>query len=292
MADIDSVKNNLAKIGVRLQSAHSTPAHTCLTFYGPEGSGKSTLAASAAAVEALQPVVALDFEGSMSVAEGLYDPDVFQIVQLREWQEIYPTLNFFSKAENHPFKTVIVDPVNALQGMMQTRMVQLQDMRRKMDAGLFRPDPQLARLLNSVSAAERTNNSLGHASLTEADYGTIGSVMLEVLESLALAPYLTIFTAHTAVVKSKTGAQEVGPYMKGNESRVTLGRLPSAIGYIEMVTSKETSKPPVPGIRFDQHRNDRGQVVRAKSRFRHLKPMLNPTMETIWEAINRTDKQK
>lgn len=287
MSEFAGVEEALTKIGVRMDSAHHIPSRSCLTFYGPEGSGKSSLAASVAEIEELCPVVALDFEGSMAVAEGKYAEDKFKIVQLRRWEEIFPTLNFFSDANNHPFKTIILDPVNAMQGMMQTRMNELQSMRRKMDAGLFRPDPQLARLLNAVSASERTNNSLGEASLTEADYGVIGAIMNTVLESLALGPYLTIFTAHTAVVKNKNGAMEIGPYMKGNESRVALGRLPSVIGYMEMVAQE--GKPAVPGIRFDVHRDNQGRMVRAKDRFGRLKPMLNPTMAKIWAKLNESN---
>lgn len=286
MPDIERVTARLAKIGVRMEPAQLNPRKTCILLYGPEGSGKSRLAASAAAIEELQPVVALDFEGSMSVVDGMYSPEVFQVVQLRNWAEVFPTLNLFSNTANHPFKTVIVDPINAAQGMMQTRMRELQDMKRKMDAGLFQPDGDLARLLNAVAAGEKTNNSLGEANLTMADYDVIGAIMLKILESLALAPVLTIFTAHSAVVKSPTGAQEIGPHMKGNESRVSLGRLPSITGYMEMYPRE--NKPTVPGIRFDTHKNNRGQLVKAKDRFDCLPPMLAPTMADIWEKLNQS----
>lgn len=274
---------DLSKIpGAHLSSPDQVAAHATLLFYGPPGCGKSTLAASAADVEDLTPVLALDFEGSMAVAKGLYDG--VDVVRLSDWNTSKQVLDQVIN-QQHGYRTVILDPVNALQTQMKTEMLRRQALKRQLihDEAAGRPvDQQLKKQLEGVYYSEKTNNSMGESGITESDWGVLGDTMATLLDKYTNAPFLTIFTAHTVYDEK---LRKVTPLMGGNIGKKALDRVPYITGYMEMRTVDDQGTQ-APAMWF---RNTKvGNVTaEAKDRSRSLGPgFTNPSMTHIWNSIN------
>lgn len=280
---------DLSKIpGAEMTSPGQVAAHATLLFYGPHGCGKSTLAASASAVEDLKPVLALDFEGSMAVAKDLYD-DV-DVVRLSDWNTSKQVLDQVIN-QKHGYRTVILDPVNALQTQMKSEMLRRQALKRQLvqeEAAGKRVDQQLKKQLEGVYYSEKTNNSMGESGITESDWGVLGDTMATILDKYTNAPFLTIFTAHT-VYDDKL--RKVTPLMGGNIGKKALDRVPYITGYMEMRPTDDKGTQ-MPAMWF---RNAKvGNVTaEAKDRSRSLgNGLMDPTMSKIWASINASNTEK
>ena len=83
-----------------------------LLVYGDSGVGKTTLLGSAAAVEALSPVLIIDIEGGTESLVRSY-PNVDHI-RVTTWQQMLQVADALHKG-NHPYKTVGVDSLTELQ---------------------------------------------------------------------------------------------------------------------------------------------------------------------------------
>lgn len=268
--------------GVGMSSPGQVAAHATLLFYGPAGCGKSTLAASASDVEDLKPVLALDFEGSMAVAKGLYD-DV-DVVRLSDWNTSKQVLDEVVN-QQHGYRTVILDPVNALQTQMKTEMVRRQEAKRQLErdktAGTH-IDPQREKQLEGVYISKQTNNSMGESGLTESDWGVLGDTMATLLDAYTNAPFLTIFTAHTTY---DTRRRKITPFFGGNLGKVALDRVPFVTGYMEMHPVDDKGNH-APATWFKNAMVGDNVTAEAKDKSRSLGPgMMSPTMTRIWDAI-------
>jgi len=240
--------------GIEIRKPKDVAKSPTFLFYGLPKSGKTTLAASAALVEELSPVLVIDFEGGTESLAGLYDVDVIRITNYEQGSEFLPKL----LTQDHGYKTVVLDPVNAFQKQLQDQIVRKQKE--------FQP-------------SAKANNSLGERSMLQADWMVVGDKMRKLFEGFHNAPFVTIFTAHAEKDKDpNTGALLMEPMMQGKISKSELGRIPTIIGYVRMV---EEGGNVFPVVRFGG-----GRGIIAGDRLRVLDTEeKDPTMRTIWGKI-------
>lgn len=243
-------------IGVQMQSPSSIAKHMTMLLYGKAKSGKTTLAASAAAVEEMSPVAVVDFEGSTEAVAGLYDVDVYRCTN---WTESSAVLDaMINQHSEHGYKTVVLDPLNALQTQLKDEIIRRQE---------------------STQPAARSNNSMGDRGMLQADWDVVWMRMRKIMEAFHAAPFHTIWTAHADTVQdSMTGKMAMEPLFQGTKTKNEATRIPGIVGYIRMV---EHNGETVPGVQFAG-----GAGVLAGDRYRKLgKGMANPTMADIYNKI-------
>ena len=102
---------NLEDIAPVTKPRKSSEKSTFL-FYGSPGLGKTYLAASAAEVEAMSPVLLLDFENGSSTLEGHFD-DV-DVIQIDDWETGSKVIEAIVGNETK-YRTVIFDTLGAAQ---------------------------------------------------------------------------------------------------------------------------------------------------------------------------------
>jgi hypothetical protein len=92
-----------------------------IMLYGPYGQGKTYLGLSASEVEGLYPMAVIDLEGSTTGVVDNFDQDRITVVRPKEnpkwkgkeWDATMTLLeNLLTK--KHPYKTVMIDPLNTL----------------------------------------------------------------------------------------------------------------------------------------------------------------------------------
>lgn len=81
-------------------------------FYGLPGSGKTSLAGSASKVEAMSPVLLLDFENGSSALSRKY-PDV-DVIHIKKWGDAIPIVEALAN-QTTKYKTVIFDTIGEAQ---------------------------------------------------------------------------------------------------------------------------------------------------------------------------------
>lgn len=93
-----------------------------LLMYGGAGTAKTSLAATASKVEEMSPVLYLDFERGTLPLRDWGDLDKITIVHLDTWAEtnkfIYQVVRPAMQAGAFPYRTVVLDTVDALQELI------------------------------------------------------------------------------------------------------------------------------------------------------------------------------
>lgn len=244
-------------LGVQMQSPKAVASKITMLLYGKAKSGKTTLAASAAAVPEMGPVAVVDFEGSTEAVAGLYDVDVYRCTN---WTESSAVLDaMVNQHADHGYKTVVLDPLNALQTQLKDEIIRRQA---------------------ETQPNARSNNSMGDPSMLQADWDVIWSRMRKLMEALHAAPFNTIWTAHADTVQdSMTGKMAMEPLFQGSKVKNEATRIPGIVGYIRMIADDDGN--PVPAVQFAG-----GTGVLAGDRYRKLgKGLVNPTMAQIHGKI-------
>lgn len=245
-------------LGVTVQSPKDLAKNPTFLFYGKGKTGKTSLAMSASKVEALSPVAIVDFEGSAEVGATRF-PDV-DVFRTENYEQSKGVLNALLKQE-HDYKTVILDPINALQVQLKDEILRMQAIKRPNEA---------------------SNNSMGERSMMIGDWDVIWSHIRKVLERFHASPkFTTIITAHADVKQDDMGRQLMEPLMQGNNTKNEVMRIPSVVGYTSMGQDKETKRA-VPQVRFAG-----GSGILAGDRLEKLPPsMVDPSMAKIYDLIN------
>lgn len=97
--------------GLRVEGVRQLIPYFNGIFYGFSGVGKTLLAGSAAAVEALSPVLFIDLEGgTLTLREKYPQVDVVRVKTWKEMQNVYDELY-----ESMPYKTVVMDSLTETQ---------------------------------------------------------------------------------------------------------------------------------------------------------------------------------
>lgn len=178
-----------------------------LMFYGPYGQGKTHMALSASEVEGLYPVAVLDLEGSTTGVVDKFDKDRITIVRPKErwpgkeWPATLTVLeNLLTKP--HPYKTVVIDPLNTL----------FEWGKRAGD----KPGDGFAKW-NFVHEAFTSDNGI--------------------ISRLKAAPFLSILVVH----EKKEGGEDDGPsfadFRWQGQGTALLGQYPDLVGYVTRDTN-------------------------------------------------------
>jgi hypothetical protein len=254
---------DLSKVaGVTMQSPRDLVQTPTFLLYGRGKTGKTTLAMSSVKVPEMGPVAIIDFEGSAEVgAEDFPDVDVYRATN---WTQAAGLMDAMLN-QKHEYKTVILDPVNALQAHLTDEIVRRQP-------------------LNQPNA--KPNNSMGDAAMLLSDWGVVWTRMRKILEAFHAAPFTVILTAHADSVKDETtGKMVMEPLMQGNKTKNEVTRVPTVVGYMRMVQKEDGSVIPV--ARFAG-----GGTLVAGDRTKKLGVEIeNPTMQTIYNKIHNSNNK-
>lgn len=290
-----AVRLDLSDLGVEAVKPGQIPLLSSFTIFGPPGAGKTTLACSAVEVEDLSPVLVLDFEDSCAAVNDKYPehPDI-DIIPLRNWTRARDVINRVLTSD-HGYRTIILDPINGLSKMLQIHMNQRVETKRKLmracELGQISAT-ELKRLLTeqslmAVKVPEATNNSLGEASTTQADYGVIGTKLVEIIQGFVQSPALAVFVTHTKVKRNDRGQDiAIGPDMAGSMAGEELERKPGLVGLLQMHTEQDKSGQIRESTSIAFHSGHlRGLPYVAKRRGRVPARLENPTMAMIHEHV-------
>src|SRR5690606_36303041 len=181
------------------------------------------------------------------------------VYRCTNWTESSAVLDaMINQHSEHGYKTVELDPLNALQTQLKDEIIRRQE---------------------STQPAARSNNSMGDRGMLQADWDVVWMRMRKIMEAFHAAPFHTIWTAHADTVQdSMTGKMAMAPLFQGTKTKNEATRIPGIVGYIRMV---EHNGETVPGVQFAG-----GAGVLAGDRYRKLgKGMANPTMADIYNKI-------
>jgi hypothetical protein len=186
-------------------------------MYGGAGSAKTSLAATASKVPEMSPVLYLDFERGTLPLRDWGDLDNLTIVHLDTWAEtnkfIYQVVRPAMQAGSFPYRTVVLDTVDALQELI-------------------------------VNESKATNPGNNYVPWTDA-YDNVVTLVdaFRRVDGVNL-----IVTTHVdRMVNSVTGETQVGPAFKGNQSGK---HMPSKFDFVVYMRSKEEKGRPVMGATF------------------------------------------
>ena len=174
-------------------------------FYSPPGVGKTLLAGSASAVEAMSPVIMLDFEGGSVTLEGKYD-DV-DVVQIDSWEQGAAVIEALVHNETK-YKTVIFDSL----GSAQDSIKEWHERINKDDNGF------------AVWAAVRDK-------------------LVASFKALHMTNYNVIATAHAERDTDEfTRQRTVRPHFLGKKSHIDIPKITDFIGYLSIEELEDGEK--------------------------------------------------
>lgn len=114
-------KFDLGSLGVPMGPVVSKPDNKSWLIYGPPGAGKTRLAASCSEVEALSPVLVVDFEAGSSSIENIYNGDTIDVIRPSNWEEAKAVLEALLN-EDHGYKTLVLDTVGKMMDFMEKEL--------------------------------------------------------------------------------------------------------------------------------------------------------------------------
>lgn len=284
---------DLSDLGLEISKPNASLLNASILFYGDVGCGKTTLAASAAEIPELSPVLVVDLENSSaSLADRYGDSPDLDVVQVRDWKKAEKLIEALC-TKPHKYKTVIIDPVNALGHFLQQHMRRLVEYKRKLThmeaAGTLsaQQDRQLKQM-TSIKTQEATNNSLGEATTSLADYGMLGAKMTDVIYDLNSAPFLAIFVTHQNVEENEVGRSlSLRPDAPGTITKERLAEKPHLVGLVRRRMIKGEDGKATIGItvQFEASKVN-GLPIKAKRRLPVPPIVEDPTMTKLWNYIN------
>lgn len=185
-------------------------------FYSPPGVGKTLLAGSASAVEAMSPVVMLDFEGGAVTLEGQYDE--VDVIRIDNWETGAKVIEALVHNKTK-YKTVIFDSL----GSAQDSIKEWHERTTKEDNGF------------AVWAAVRDK-------------------LVASFKALHMTDYNVIATAHAERDTDEFSRQRtVRPHFLGRKSHVDIPKIADFIGYISIHEDDEGNKRRV--LQFEADEN-------------------------------------
>lgn len=276
--------------GVEISTPKASLHGASLLFYGLPGAGKTTLAASTVDVPELGPVLYLDFENSTAAVAAKYgDHPNLHVIQIRTWSDAVKVLHKVLYTP-HQYKTVVVDPINALMQLLQMHMNRRVETKRKLQLKETLTPTEQKQLdsLGGVRVQENTNNSLGEATTSQPDYGVIGTKTIEIVNALAAAPFLSIMVTHADDRISEATRQAIiRPDTPGNVGKKIIEEKPSVVGYLRQVTRKDDDGNEVDSVAISFQNGKVGPTpFRAKKRLGLPRGIINPDMTQIWNIVN------
>ena len=174
-------------------------------FYSPPGIGKTALAGSASEVEAMSPVLMLDFEGGSVTLEGKYD-DV-DVVKVDDW----PTGASIIEALVHnetKYKTIIFDSLGSAQDAIKE-------------------------WFESVN-----NDGNGFAV-----WAAVRDKLVTSVRALHMSDYNVICTAHAERDTDEFSRQRtVRPHFLGKKSHIDIPKIVDFIGYLSIEEDEKGDK--------------------------------------------------
>lgn len=182
-----------------------------LLLFGGAGTAKTSLAATASKVEEMSPVLYLDFERGTLPLRDWGDLDNLTIVHLDTWAEtnkfIYQVVRPAMQAGSFPYRTVVLDTVDALQEL----------------------------IVNESKAANPGNN---YVPWTDAYDNVV--TLVDAFRRVD-GVNLIVITHVDRMTNSVTGETQVGPAFKGNQSGK---HMPSKFDFVAyMQAGQDNGKP-------------------------------------------------
>lgn len=177
-------------------------------FYAAPGVGKTTLAGSASEVEAMSPVLLLDFENGSSALSRKY-PDV-DVIHITEWATAVKVIEALAN-EKTKYRTVIFDTI----GEAQEQVLIWSDevLRKNEQANAF------------------------------AKWADISEQLSKAIKGLHRSDMNVIALAHVELDRDAiTNKKTVRPHFLGKKSHVTLPTIFDVIGYLTVEEDKEGNK--------------------------------------------------
>lgn len=284
---------DFSDLGVEFSTPSVALAQASMTLYGLPGARKTTLAASAVEVPELSPVLYLDLENSTAAVAAKYaNRDDLKVVQLRDWTTAAGVLKRVVEMR-HEYKTVVIDPINSLADLLQLHMIsrveeKRQLMQEKDTRRLTSQEEQRLQELSAVKMQESTNNSLGEATTSLADYGIVGTKMMEIISTFAAAEFFAIFVTHAAEkIDERTKRAVMRPDMAGNVGSRQLRQRPHVVAYSELNDNDDGGKDQLLYFSGEHGESNDRIPFEAKERLGGLlgPGMKNPTMEKIWNKV-------
>lgn len=181
---------------------------TTYLFYAAPGVGKTTLAGSASKVEAMSPVVMLDFENGSSALSRKY-PDV-DIVHVKDWGTAIKAVEALANNVTK-YKTVVFDTAGEAQ-------------------------EQILVWSDTVFRKGETNNSF-------ARWADVSEQLSKAIKGLHNSDMNVIVLAHAEKDRDEfTGKKTVRPHFLGRKSHVVLPQVHDVIGYLTVEEDAEGNK--------------------------------------------------
>lgn len=288
---------DFSDLGLDFTSPQTLVGESSMTLYGPPGSWKTTIAASAVEEPELCPVLYLDLENSTASVHAKYPKEEYpdlKVLQLRDWTTAQQVMRRVAE-QPHQFKTVVVDPINALSHYLQLHMIRRVEEKKELARipdDKRTPEQRLRwENLRGVNVAENTNNSLGQATNTKADYGIIGNLLTEIIYGLSVGPFFAIFITHATdkVPEGGTKAQ-IQPDMAGKVASDRLRQRPHIVAYTELGKDKNDVEHCAMHFRGALGKAN-GVPFDAKERLGGLlgPHMIDPTMPKLWAKMHGKD---
>lgn len=198
---------DLSKIAA-ITSPRKPEEKSTYLFYASPGVGKTTLAGSASAVEAMSPVLLLDFEnGSSALARKYSDVDV---VHISDWGTAVKVIEALANNDTK-YRTVIFDTIGEAQEQV---LVWSEEVFRKGD----------------------TSNAF-------AKWADVAEQLSKAIKGLHRSNMNVIALAHVELDRDAiTNKKTVRPHFLGKKSHVTLPAIFDVIGYITVEEDKDGNK--------------------------------------------------